>query len=284
MTDKVILNKNTEMPNLGFGVYQVTDQNEAKQAVIDAIDAGYRLIDTAASYGNEKAVGEAIEDSNVAREELFITSKLWVDDTGYEATKRAIKESLERLQLDYLDLFLIHQPYGDVFGSWKAMNEAKNAGLIRAVGVSNFSIAQITNLAEFSGIKPAINQIEVNPFNQNNEAVEYLQNYGVQVEAWAPFAEGKNGLFTNDTLQEIADNHNKSIAQVVLHWNVQRGIVPVSKSTKPERMVQNLDVLDFELTDSEMEKIAQLDTGDSQFFSHEDPEMIKWMAHRTVEK
>jgi 2,5-diketo-D-gluconate reductase A len=284
MNNSVKLKEQTEISSLGFGVYQVTDKNEAKQAVLDAIDQGYRLIDTAASYGNERAVGEAIKESNVAREDLLITSKLWVDDTGYEATRQAIKDSLQRLQLDYLDLFLIHQPYGDIFGSWHAMNEAKEAGLIKAIGVSNFSIAQITNLAEFSGIKPDVNQIEVNPFNQNTEAVEYLQNYGVKVEAWAPFAEGKNGLFTNDTLQKIADNQGKSIAQVVLRWIIQRGIVPVSKSIKPERMAQNIDVLDFELTDEEMAIITQLDTGESQFFSHEDPKMIIWMAHRTVEK
>lgn len=284
MNNSVKLNEQTEIPNLGFGVYQITDQNEAKQAVLDAIDQGYRLIDTAASYGNEHAVGEAIKASNVAREDLLITSKLWVDDTGYEATRQAIKDSLERLQLDYLDLFLIHQPYGDIFGSWRAMNEAKEAGLIKSIGVSNFSIAQITNLAEFSGVKPDINQIEVNPFNQNTEAVAYLKNYGVKVEAWAPFAEGKNELFTNEKLQKIADNHGKSIAQVVLHWIVQRGIVPVSKSTKPERMAQNLNVLNFELTNEEMATIAQLDTGESQFFSHEDPDMITWMAHRKVEK
>ncbi|CAM4274390.1 aldo/keto reductase [Weissella hellenica] len=284
MNNSVKLNEQTEIPNLGFGVYQITDQNEAKQAVLDAIDQGYRLIDTAASYGNEHAVGEAIKASNVAREDLLITSKLWVDDTGYEATRQAIKDSLERLQLNYLDLFLIHQPYGDIFGSWRAMNEAKEAGLIKSIGVSNFSIAQITNLAEFSGVKPDINQIEVNPFNQNTEAVAYLKNYGVKVEAWAPFAEGKNELFTNEKLQKIADNHGKSIAQVVLHWIVQRGIVPVSKSTKPERMAQNLNVLNFELTNEEMATIAQLDTGESQFFSHEDPDMITWMAHRKVEK
>ncbi|MFL2018770.1 aldo/keto reductase [Weissella hellenica] len=284
MNNSVKLNEQTEIPNLGFGVYQITDQNEAKQAVLDAIDQGYRLIDTAASYGNEHAVGEAIKASNVAREDLLITSKLWVDNTGYEATRQAIKDSLERLQLNYLDLFLIHQPYGDIFGSWRAMNEAKEAGLIKSIGVSNFSIAQITNLAEFSGVKPDINQIEVNPFNQNTEAVAYLKNYGVKVEAWAPFAEGKNELFTNEKLQKIADNHGKSIAQVVLHWIVQRGIVPVSKSTKPERMAQNLNVLNFELTNEEMATIAQLDTGESQFFSHEDPDMITWMAHRKVEK
>ncbi|GAK30798.1 aldo/keto reductase [Weissella oryzae SG25] len=279
-----LLNNNNVMPMLGFGVFQVTDQNEAKQAVIDAIEQGYRLIDTAASYGNERAVGEALQEVNVPREELFITTKLWVEDTGYEATKQAIKDSLERLQLDYLDLYLIHQPYGDIFGSWRAMNEAKDAGMIKSIGVSNFSIAQLTNLAEFTGIKPEINQIEVNPFNQNTEAVEYFQEYGVKVEAWAPFAEGKNGLFTNPTLKAIAEKHDKSIAQVVLHWLVQRNIVVVAKSTKIERMLQNLDVLDFELTKEEMEEIKSLDTNTSQFFSHEDPEMIKWMAHRHVEK
>ncbi|WP_419154739.1 aldo/keto reductase [Weissella minor] len=284
MNHKIELNTLTNMPILGFGVFQVTDQKEAKQAVLDAIEQGYRLIDTAASYGNEQAVGEAIKETDVSRDELFITSKLWLDSTGYEATKQAIKDSLSLLDLEYLDLFLIHQPYGDIFGSWKAMAEAKEAGLIKAIGVSNFSIAQVTNLAEFSGIKPEVNQIEVNPFNQNVQLVDYLQDYGVKVEAWAPFAEGKNGLFTNALLQGIADSHNKSIAQVVLRWIVQRNIVPIAKSTKPERMAQNLDVLDFELTQSEMEKIAKMDTSESQFFSHEDPEMIKWMANRSVKK
>lgn len=277
------INKNTAMPKLGFGVYQVTDQNEAKKAVIDAIEQGYRLIDTAASYGNERAVGEALKDVAVPREDLFITSKLWVEDAGYEATKQAIKESLERLQLDYLDLYLIHQPYSDIFGAWKAMSEAKDAGLIKAIGVSNFSSAQITNLAEFTGVKPEVNQIEVNPFNQNKSAVKYLQEYGVQVEAWAPFAEGKNGLFTNEILSEIGGKYHKSVAQVVLRWILQRDIIPVSKSTKAERMAQNINVLDFELTSSDMELIKTLDTDGSQFFSHEDPEMIKWMASRHLE-
>lgn len=277
------INKNTTMPELGFGVYQVTDQNEAKKAVIDAIEQGYRLIDTAASYGNERAVGEALKNVAVPREDLFITSKLWVEDAGYEATKQAIKDSLERLQLDYLDLYLIHQPYGDIFGAWKAMSEAKDAGLIKAIGVSNFSPAQITNLAEFTGVKPEVNQIEVNPFNQNQSAVKYLQEYGVQVEAWAPFAEGKNGLFTNEILSEIGEKYHKSVAQVVLRWILQRDIIPVSKSTKAERMAQNINVLDFELTFEDMELIKNLDTDGSQFFSHEDPEMIKWMASRHLE-
>lgn len=277
------INKNTVMPELGFGVYQVTDHNEAKQAVIDAVEQGYRLIDTAASYGNERAVGEALQAVSVDRQDLFITSKLWVEDAGYEAAKKAIQASLDRLQIEYLDLYLIHQPYGDIFGAWKAMSEAKEAGLIKAIGVSNFSPAQITNLAEFTGVKPEVNQIEVNPFNQNQSAVKYLQAYGVQVEAWAPFAEGKNGLFTNEVLSGIGQKYHKSVAQVVLRWLLQSNIIPVSKSTKSERMAQNIDVLDFELTTEDMELIKTLDTDGSQFFSHEDPEMIKWMASRHLE-
>ncbi|WP_338752845.1 aldo/keto reductase [Leuconostoc mesenteroides] len=280
------LTSNTKMPVLGFGVFQVQEKGAAKQAVIDAIKTGYRLIDTAASYGNEREVGEgiftAIEEGLVTREELFVTSKMWVQDVSADKAASAILASLERLNLEYLDLYLIHQPYNDVFGAWRAMEEAYRTGQLKAIGVSNFDIAQLTNLAEFSEIKPMLNQIEVNPFQQNKKDVAYFSDYGVQTEAWAPFAEGKNGLFLNEILKEIGDKYNKSIAQVVLRCLTQRNIVVVAKSVKPERMAQNLNVFDFKLTDKEMEKIASLDTNISQFFDHADPEMIKWMANREI--
>ncbi|MBZ1503749.1 aldo/keto reductase [Leuconostoc mesenteroides] len=280
------LTNTTKMPVLGFGVFQVQEKSAAKQAVIDAIKTGYRLIDTAASYGNEREVGEgistAIEEGLVTREELFVTSKMWVQDVSADKAASAILASLERLNLEYLDLYLIHQPYNDVFGAWRAMEKAYRAGQLKAIGVSNFDIAQLTNLSEFSEIKPMLNQIEVNPFQQNKKDVAYFSDYGVQTEAWAPFAEGKNGLFSNEILKEIGDKYNKSIAQVVLRWLTQRHIVVVAKSVQPERMAQNLNVFDFKLTDKEMEKIASLDTNISQFFDHADPEMIKWMANREI--
>ena len=285
--NKRTLANNVTIPTLGFGVFQVPNQGAAKQAVIDSIKTGYRLIDTAASYGNEREVGEgikaAIEEGIVKREDLFITSKLWVHDVTATKAPKAIQDSLDRLQLDYLDLLLIHQPYNDVFGAWKAMEEAYEKGLVKSIGVSNFDNAQITNLAEFNDIKPMVAQIEVNPFCQNIEKVQYMQNYGVQIEAWAPFAEGKHDLFKNELLQSIGDKYNKSIAQVVLRWLYQRDIIPLAKSVKPERMQQNIDVLDFELSDEDMEQIKTLDTNQSQFFDHHDPKMIKWMAGRTIE-
>lgn len=275
-----------KMPVLGFGVFQVQEKGAAKQAVIDAIKTGYRLIDTAASYGNEREVGEgiaeAIEAGLVTRDELFVTSKMWVQDVSADKAAAAIQASLDRLKLDYLDLYLLHQPYNDVFGAWRAMEVAYKAGQLKAIGVSNFDIAQLTNLAEFSEIKPMLNQIEVNPFQQNKKDADYFAEYGVQVEAWAPFAEGKNGLFSNELLQGIADKYNKSIAQVVLRWLTQRDIVVVAKSVKVERMGQNFAILDFMLTDEEMNEIATLDTDISQFFNHADPDMIKWMANREV--
>lgn len=280
------LTNTTKMPVLGFGVFQVQEKGAAKQAVIDAIKTGYRLIDTAANYGNEREVGEgistAIEEGLVTREELFVTSKMLVQDVSADKAASAILASLERLNLEYLDLYLIHQPYNDVFGAWRAMEKAYRAGQLKAIGVSNFDIAQLTNLSEFSEIKPMLNQIEVNPFQQNKKDVAYFSDYGVQTEAWAPFAEGKNGLFSNEILKEIGDKYNKSIAQVVLRWLTQRHIVVVAKSVQPERMAQNLNVFDFKLTDKEMEKIASLDTNISQFFDHADPEMIKWMANREI--
>ncbi|KOY72089.1 aldo/keto reductase [Apilactobacillus kunkeei] len=286
MNKRTLANKVT-IPTLGFGVFQVPNEGAAKQAVIDAIKTGYRLIDTAASYGNEREVGEGIkaviEEGIVKREDLFITSKLWVHDVTAAKAPKAIQDSLDRLQLDYLDLLLIHQPYNDVFGAWKAMEAAYEKGLVKSIGVSNFDNAQITNLAEFNDIKPMVAQIEVNPFCQNIEKVQYMQDYGVQIEAWAPFAEGQHDLFKNELLKSIGDKYNKSVAQVVLRWLYQRDIIPLAKSVKPERMQQNIDVLDFELSDEDMEKIKTLDTKQSQFFDHHDSKMIKWMASRTIE-
>ncbi|MCF6515916.1 aldo/keto reductase [Lactobacillus sp. S2-2] len=286
MDYKELVNK-TKIPALGFGVFQIKEAGATKQAVIDAIKTGYRLIDTAASYGNEREVGEgikaAIDQGLVTREDLFVTSKLWVEDVSAEKADQAINDSLSRLQLDYLDLLLIHQPYNDVFGAWKAMENAYDEGKLKAIGVSNFDIAQITNLAEFSRIKPMVDQIEVSPFEQNEEKVKYLQEYGVQVEAWAPFAEGKHDLFKNELLQKIGDKYNKSIAQVILRWLNQRNIIPLSKSVNADRMAQNLDVLDFSLSDDDMQEITKLNRNESQFFDHHDPEMIKWMASRSIE-
>lgn len=281
------LSNNTIIPSLGFGVFQVPNEGAAKQAVIDAIKSGYRLIDTAASYGNEREVGEGIQavidEGIVTREELFITSKLWVHDVTADKSPQAIQDSLNRLNLDYLDLLLIHQPYNDVFGAWKAMESAYNNGQVKSIGVSNFDIAQITNLAEFNDIKPMVAQIEVNPFCQNIAKVKYMQEYGIQIEAWAPFAEGKKDLFKNELLQSIGDKYNKSVAQVVLRWLYQRNIIPLAKSVKQSRMAENINIFDFELSDDDMKQIETLDTNKSQFFDHHDPEMIKWMAGRTIE-
>lgn len=276
----------TKIPALGFGVFQITEAGATKQAVIDAIKTGYRLIDTAASYGNEREVGAgikaAIDQGLVNREDLFITSKLWVEDVSAEKAGQAINDSLDRLQLDYLDLLLIHQPYNDVFGAWREMEKAYDEGKLKSIGVSNFDIAQITNLAEFSRIKPMVDQIEVSPFEQNEGKVKYLQEYGVQVEAWAPFAEGKHDLLKNELLQEIGDKYNKSIAQVILRWLTQRNIIPLAKSVNADRMAQNLNVLDFSLSNEDMQAITKLDRNESQFFDHHDPEMIKWMASRSI--
>lgn len=278
------LRNDVDVPALGFGVFQVTEEGAAKQAVYDAIKAGYRLIDTATSYGNEAEVGAgiqaAIDDGLVTRDDLFVTSKLLVEDVTADKAPQAIKASLNRLNLEYIDLLLIHQPYNDIFGAWRAMEDAYDNGLVRSIGVSNFDEAQVTNLAEFSRIKPMVDQIEVNPFCQNIDKVQYLQDYGVQVEAWAPFAEGQHDLFKNEKLQAIGDKYHKSIAQVILRWLYQRDIIPLAKSVKPERMDQNLSVLDFQLSDEDMQEIATMDTKESQFFDHHDPKMIKWMASR----
>ncbi|MBF4464968.1 aldo/keto reductase [Flavobacterium sp. LC2016-12] len=276
------LNNGIEMPILGFGVFQMQDMAECEQAVIDAIETGYRLIDTAASYMNEQAVGNAIKKSNVAREDLFITTKLWVSDAGYENTLKAFDKSLELLQLDYLDLYLIHQPYGDVFGSWRAMQELYKLGKVRAIGVSNFQPDRVMDLISNSDFIPAINQIETHPFHQQNETQKFLQENNIQIESWGPFAEGKNDIFTNQVLTAIASKYNKSAAQVILKWLTQRGVVAIPKSVRKERMAENFNIFDFELSSDDIIAIQTLDTNASLFFDHRDPNMVKWLSERKL--
>lgn len=280
--NKVTLNNGLEMPILGFGVFQVNDLKLCEQSVLDAIDTGYRSIDTAASYMNEQAVGNAINKSGIAREELFITTKLWVSDAGYENTLKAFERSLNKLQLNYLDLYLIHQPYGDVFGSWRAMQELYNQGKVKAIGVSNFQPDRIIDLITNSGFTPAVNQVETHPFNQQIETQKFLQDNKVQIESWGPFAEGKNNLFSNELLKTIGNKYHKSVAQVVLRWLTQRGVVVIPKSVRKERIEENLNVFDFELTAEEMQTIQVLDTGTSLFFDHRDPAMVKWLSERKL--
>ena len=276
----VVLKNGVKMPLLGFGVFQVTDLVECERGVADALRVGYRLIDTAASYQNEGAVGNAIRNSGIAREDLFITTKLWVADAGYEKTKKAFDRSMKLLGLDVLDLYLIHQPYGDVHGSWHAMQELHREGRIRAIGVSNFHPDRVMDLIVFNEIAPAVNQIETHPFNQQIEAQAFLKENDVQIEAWAPFAEGKHGIFHNEVLRSIGAKHGKRIAQVILRWLLQRGVVAIPKSVRKERMEENFAVFDFELEGAEMGAIAALDTKTSSFFDHRDPANVKWLGTR----
>ncbi|NYF59889.1 aldo/keto reductase [Micromonospora purpureochromogenes] len=270
---QVTLNNGVQMPILGFGVYQIPAE-QTEQAVADALAAGYRLLDTAAAYGNEEAVGRAILKSGIPREELFVTTKLWVQDTGEENTQRAFDASLERLGLDYLDLYLIHQPFGDVYGSWRAMERLNREGRVRAIGVSNFHPDRLVDLIEHHDVTPAVNQIETHPFFQRTADQEIMRERGVQIESWGPFAEGRNNLFSDPVLTEIGAGYGKSVAQVVLRWLVQRGVVVIPKSVRAERMAQNIDVFDFALTDEQMARIAGMDTGASLFFDHRDPAMV----------
>ena len=279
----VKLNNGVEIPILGFGVFQITDPTECERSVVDAIQTGYSHIDTAASYQNEEAVGRGIKQSGVAREKLFITTKLWIQRNGYEGTLKAFENSLKRLQLDYIDLYLIHQPFGDVYGEWRAMEELYQQGKVRAIGVSNFPPDRIMDLMIHNKITPAVNQIEVNPFHQQIDTQKFLQDNSVQVEAWAPFAEGRNNIFQNELLLSIAAKHKKSVAQVILRWLLQRGIIVLSKSVRKERMIENISVFDFELSAEDMAAITTLDTKTSSFFDHRDPEKVKWLGERKLD-
>lgn len=280
---KVNLNNGVEMPLLGFGVFQIQDENECEQAVYDAIMAGYRLIDTAASYLNEEAVGRAIKRSGVAREDLFITTKIWVQDTGYASTQKAFNKSMDRLQLDYLDLYLIHQPFGDVHGSWRAMEELYKEGKVKAIGVSNFQPDRLIDLIIHNEVVPAVNQVETHPFCQQVESHDFMKENGVQIESWGPFAEGKNNMFENEVLASIAEKYNKSVAQVILRWLTQRGVVAIPKSVRKERIIENFDIFDFKLTKEDIASITELDTKQSLFFSHRDPEMVKGISTRKLD-
>lgn len=280
--DSVTLNSGAKMPILGFGVFQIRDQEECERSVRDAIDVGYRLLDTAASYQNEEAVGRAIKGAGVAREDLFITTKLWVQDADYERAKKAFDRSLAKLQLDYLDLYLIHQPYGDVYGAWRAMEELYRDGKARAIGISNFYPDRVMDFLVHNDVVPAVNQVETHPFHQQIETQKFLRENGIQMESWGPFAEGKNDIFRNEVLGGIAQAHGKSVAQVILRWLIQRGIVAIPKSVRKERMAENFDIFDFSLAAEEMDAIRTLDTAQTLFFDHRDPAMVKLLSTREI--
>ena len=279
----ITLSNGVKMPILGYGVYQVT-KDECERCVLDALKAGYRSIDTAQSYFNEEEVGNAIQKSGIPRNEIFLTSKVWVEHYGYENCKKSVEESLKKLKTDYLDLMLLHQPFSDYYGAWRALEDLYEEGKLRAIGISNFYPDRMVDIASFSRIRPMVNQVETHPYNQQVMAKKYMDKYDVQIEAWAPFGEGRGGLFENITLKEIGDKYKKTTAQVMLRWNIQRNVIVIPKSTHYERMKENLDVFDFELTDSEMEKIAALDKGESSFFSHYDPAMVEWFVKMVEER
>ncbi|WP_334322373.1 aldo/keto reductase [Gilliamella apicola] len=273
------LNNGIEMPTLGFGVYQI-DEKHCEQAILDAIDVGYRLIDTATAYQNERQVGNAIKVSGIDRKDLFITTKLWLNRASYEGTKIQFEQSLNLLQVDYIDLYLIHQPFGDIYGAWHAMEELYEQGKIKAIGVSNFQPDRLADLMAFNKIKPAVNQIEVNPFNQQLQAAPWMQSKTIQPEAWAPFAEGKNDIFNHPVLTTIGNKYNKSVGQVILRWLIQRQIVCLAKSVRKERMTENFNIFDFKLSNQDMIDITAIDTATSAFFSHRDPAVVEWLTKR----
>ena len=280
---KIVLNNGVEMPLLGFGVFQIPDAEECERSVVEALRAGYRMIDTAASYLNEEAVGKAIKRSGVAREELFITTKVWIQREGFDGTKKAFANSLRKLQLEYLDLYLMHQPLGDVYGSWRAMEELYSEGKIRAIGVANFHPDRLMDLLIHNKVTPAVNQIETHPFNQQIETQKFLQQNNVQIESWGPFAEGKNNIFQNELLLSIAARHKKTVAQVVLRWLTQRGVIVIPKSVRKERIIENFSIFDFELSPEDMNAIVALDMKKTSFFDHRDPEMVKWLGTRELD-
>lgn len=277
------MNNGIEIPILGFGTFQITDPQAAEEAVYQAIKAGYRHIDTAQSYLNEEAVGKGIKKSQVPRKDLFLTTKIWVENVSYDGVKRSFEESLDRLGVDYVDMLLIHQPYNDVYGAWRGMEELQREGKVRSIGISNFAIDRAVDLAEFNQVTPQINQIEINPFNQQVDTIKALKEEGIVPEAWAPFAEGKNNIFKNEVLLAIGKKYQKSVAQIISRWLIEQEVVVLAKSVQPERMAENLAVFDFSLTAEDKEAITGLNEGDSQFFSHVDPAMIKWMANRKID-
>jgi 2,5-diketo-D-gluconate reductase A len=277
---QMTLNNGVEMPVLGFGVYQIPAE-QTEQAVTDALAAGYRSLDTAAAYQNEEAVGRAIASSGIPRSELFVTTKLWIQKPGEDNARRAFEASLERLGLDYVDLYLIHQPLGDYYSAWRAMQEISREGLAKAIGVANFHPDRLVDLIAHNDVTPAVNQIETHPFFQRTADQALMREHGVQIESWGPFAEGKNNLLSDPTLSEIGAAHGKSVAQVVLRWLIQRDVVVIPKSVRPDRMRENIDVFDFELTDDEMTRIAAMDTGTTLFFDHRDPDMVSWLNSRS---
>lgn len=273
----VTLYNSVKMPILGYGVYQVKKE-ECERCVLDALKAGYRSIDTAQSYFNEEEVGEAIQKSGVPRNEIFLTSKVWIDNYGYDKCRKSVETSMKKLKTDYLDLMLLHQPFSDYYGAWRALEDLYREGKIRAIGVSNFYPDRLVDIASFSSVRPMVNQVETHPFNQQVAAKKYMDKYGVQIEAWAPFGEGRGGLFENPVLAEIAQKHKKTTAQVMLRWHIQRGVVVIPKSTHYERMKENLNVFDFMLDEEDMAKIAALDKNESSFFSHCDPATVEWFV------
>lgn len=279
----ITLSNGVKMPQLGYGVYQVSKQ-ECERCVLDALESGYRLIDTAQSYFNEEEVGNAIVKSGISRGELLITSKVWIEHYGYDECKKSVELSLKKLQTDYIDLMLLHQPFGDYYGAWRALEDLYKEGKLRAIGISNFYPDRAIDIASFARIKPMINQVEIHPHNQQLEAKVWNEKYGIQLEAWAPFGEGRGDMFNLPELKEIATKHQKSVAQVILRWHLQRGIVVIPKSTHKERMRENFEVFDFELDDNDMAKIQALDKGKSSFFSHSDPAIVEWFMQLIQER